>query len=412
MNSEYFIAKRLISAKNNKSSIAAPIIKIAVSAIAIGIIMMIVSVATGVGLQKTIQQKIAAFSGHVIISNYTNNQSDVSTDPVSLNQPFYPKFKSISGIAHVQGIVTKAGIIRTPSAFEGIVYKGVGTDYNFSYLKQYVTSGRLPIVSNALNNEVLISEYLANRLNLKLNSKFNTFFMKEERNKLPNIRNFQIVGIYNSGFPEFDATYIIGDIRHLQKINKWNNNQVGSFEVFIDNFSQIKQKSDQIYQQTASTLNTQPITDKFYFIFEWLKLFDFNILIIIAIMILVSTINMAVALLVLILERTQMIGILKSVGANNWLIRKIFLYNAFYLISRGLVWGNLIAITLLCIQKQFQILTFPNPEQYYSKVVPVDINIVNIVLLNLLTVTICLIVLLIPSYIITKISPAKSIRFD
>ena len=412
MNSEYFIAKRLISAKNNKSSIAAPIIKIAVSAIAIGIIMMIVSVATGVGLQKTIQQKIAAFSGHVIISNYTNNQSDVSTDPVSLNQPFYPKFKSISGIAHVQGIVTKAGIIRTPSAFEGIVYKGVGTDYNFSYLKQYVTSGRLPIVSNALNNEVLISEYLANRLNLKLNSKFNTFFMKEERNKLPNIRNFQIVGIYNSGFPEFDATYIIGDIRHLQKINKWNNNQVGSFEVFIDNFSQIKQKSDQIYQQTASTLNTQPITDKFYFIFEWLKLFDFNILIIIAIMILVSTINMAVALLVLILERTQMIGILKSVGANNWLIRKIFLYNAFYLISRGLVWGNLIAITLLCIQKQFQILTFPNPEQYYSKVVPVDINIVNIVLLNLLTVTICLLVLLIPSYIITKISPAKSIRFD
>jgi lipoprotein-releasing system permease protein len=412
VNSEYFIAKRLISAKNNKSSIAAPIIKIAVSAIAIGIIMMIVSVATGVGLQKTIQQKIAAFSGHVIISNYTNNQSDVSTDPVSLNQPFYPKFKSIFGIAHVQGIVTKAGIIRTPSAFEGIVYKGVGTDYNFSYLKQYVTSGRLPIVSNALNNEVLISEYLANRLNLKLNSKFNTFFMKEERNKLPNIRNFQIVGIYNSGFPEFDATYIIGDIRHLQKINKWNSNQVGSFEVFIDNFSQIKQKSDQIYEQTASTLNTQPITDKFYFIFEWLKLFDFNILIIIAIMILVSTINMAVALLVLILERTQMIGILKSLGASNWLIRKIFLYNAFYLISRGLFWGNLIAITLLCIQKQFQILTFPNPEQYYSKVVPVDINIINIVLLNLLTVTICLLVLLIPSYIITKISPAKSIRFD
>ena len=412
MNAEHFIAKRLISAKNNKSSIAAPIIKIAVSAIAIGILMMIVSVATGVGLQKTIQQKIAAFSGHVIISNYTNNQSDVSTAPISLNQSFYPKFTSLTGITHVQGIVTKAGIIRTASAFEGIVYKGVGTDYDFSYLKQYVTSGRLPTVSKALNNEVLISQYLANRLNLKLNSKFNTFFMKEERNKLPNIRNFQIVGIYNSGFPEFDATYIIGDIRHLQKINKWSSNQVGSFEVFIDNFNQIEQKSKQIYEQTASTLNTQPITDKFYFIFEWLKLFDFNILIIIAIMILVSTINMAVALLVLILERTQMIGILKSIGASNWSIRKIFLYNAFYLISRGLFWGNLIAISLLLIQKQFQILTFPNPEQYYSKIVPVDINIVNILLLNALTITICLLVLLIPSYIITKISPAKAIRFD
>ena len=412
MNLEHFIAKRLITSKNNQSSIAAPIIKIAIAAIAIGIIMMIISVATGVGLQQTIQQKIAAFSGHVIISNYTNNQSDVSTDPISLNQKFYPQFKSISGISHIQGVITKAAIIRTPTAFEGIIYKGVGKDYDFNNLKQYLISGRMPNVAKTLNNEILISKYLANRLNLKLNSPFNTFFMKDQLNKLPNIRIFQIVGIYNSGFPEFDATYIIGDIRHLQKINKWTANQVGSFEVFIDNFDQINEKANQIYQQTASILNTQPITDKFYFIFEWLKLFDFNIIIIIAIMIIVSTINMAVALLVLILERTQMIGILKSIGATNWSIRKIFLYNAFYLISRGLFYGNTIAITALLIQKYFQLLTFPNPEQYYTKVVPVDINVLNILLLNLGTIAICLLVLLIPSYIITKISPSKAIRFD
>lgn len=412
MNLEHFIAKRLITAKNNKSSIATPIIKIAIAAIAIGMVMMIVSVATGVGLQQTIRQKIATFSGHIIISNYSNNQSDVSTEPISLNQKFYPKFTSVSGISHIQGIITKAGIIRTPSAFEGVVYKGVGKDFDFINLKQYLTSGRIPNVLTTLNNEVLISEYLANRLNLKLNSHFNTFFMKDEINKLPNIRNFQIVGIYNSGFPEFDASFIIGDIRHLQKINKWSASEVGSFEVFIDNFNQIKEKAHQVYEQTSSTLNSQSITDKFYFIFEWLKLFDFNIIIIIAIMIIVSTINMAVALLVLILERTQMIGILKSIGASNWSIRKIFLYNAFYLISRGLFWGNLIAIVLLVIQKQFEVLTFPNPEQYYSKIVPVDINLLNIFLLNLGTVAICLLVLLIPSYIITKIAPAKAIRFD
>ena len=412
MNVEHFIAKRLITAKNKKSSIATPIIKIAIAAIAIGMVMMIVSVGTGVGLQETIRQKIAAFSGHIIISNYTNNQSDVSTEPISLNQKFYPKFNSVSGISHIQGVITKAGIIRTSAAVEGIVYKGVGKEYDFVNLKQYLISGRIPNVQNALNNEVLISEYLANRLNLKLNSRFNTFFLKDEINKLPNSRNFEIVGIYNSGFPEFDASFVIGDLRHLQKINKWSASQVGSFEVFIDDFTQIKEKADEVYQQTASTLNSQPITDKFYFIFEWLKLFDFNIIIIIAIMIIVSTINMAVALLVLILERTQMIGILKSLGASNWSIRKIFLYNSFYLISRGLFWGNLIAIGMLVFQQQFQVLTFPNPEQYYSKIVPVDINFLNIALLNFGTVAICLLVLLIPSYIITKIAPAKAIRFD
>ena len=412
MNLEHFIAKRLITSENNKNSIATPIIKIAIAAIAIGMIMMIVSVATGVGLQQTIRKKIATFSGHIIISNYANNQSDVSTEPISLNQKFYPKFKSVSGISHIQGIITKAGIIRTPTAFEGIIYKGVGKDFDFSNLRQYITSGRIPEISKTLNNEILISEYLANRLHLKLNSSFNTFFMKDNANKLPNIRNFKIVGIYNSGFPEFDASFLFGDIRHLQKINKWSANQVGSFEVFINNFNQIKEKSDQIYDQISSTLNSQAITEKFYFIFEWLKLFDFNIIIIIAIMIIVSTINMAVALLVLILERTQMIGILKSVGATNWSIRKIFLYNSLYLISRGLFWGNLIAITLLVIQKKFQLLTFPNPEQYYTKVVPVEINIPNILLLNLGTIVICLLVLLVPSYIITKISPSKAIRFN
>ena len=411
MKLEYFIAKRLIVAKEYKSSISAPIIKIAITAIALGVIMMIVSIATGTGLQQKIQEKISAINGQIIISNYTDNQSDVSTYPLSLRQNFYPKFKSVEGINHVQAVATKDGIIRTENAFEGIIFKGVGKDYRWNTLQEYLVEGKIPTVNGNLSNEIMISSYLADRLELKLNDEFNTFFIKKEANKLPNLRRFKVVGIYNSGFPEFDSAYLFGDIRHVQRINKWTENEVGSFEVFINDFTQIESKGREVYQEISSTLNSQTIVDKYYYIFEWLKLFDFNIIVILVIMIIVSTINMVVALLVIILERTQMIGILKSMGASNWSIRKIFLYNASYLIVRGLFWGNLIGISLLLIQKYFGVVKL-NPENYYVTQAPVNINLLTILFLNLGTAGVCLLVLLVPSYIITKISPAKTIRFE
>ncbi len=411
MNLEYFIAKRLITAKDNKSSISAPIIKIAISAIAIGMIMMIVSVATGIGLQQKIREKISAFNGHIIIANFDNNQSETTLVPVSKKQDFYPKFSSVPEVSHVQAIASKAGIIRTADAFEGIVFKGVGTDYSWVNIKEYLVSGQLPNLSGQLNPEVIISQYLANRLKLKVGDNFNTFFMKEGQNKLPNIRRFKIVGIFNSGFQEFDATYVLGDIRHIQRINKWKPDQIGAFEVFVDDFDNINTVGEKVYEHTGSTLDSKTIVEKYSYIFEWLQLFDFNIVVILIVMILVATINMVVALLVLILERTQMIGILKAIGANNWSIRKMFLYNASYLILRGLFWGNLIGISILLIQKYFGIIEL-NPENYYVNQAPVYINIVYIVLLNILTVGVCFLVLLIPSYIITKITPVKAIRFD
>ena len=410
MKLEYFIAKRLITAKDHKSSISAPIIKIAITAIALGMIMMIVSIATGIGLQQKIRQKVSAFNGHIIISGYNDNNSDVSTTPISIHQSFYPNFKNVDGITHVQAVASKAGIIRTESAFEGIIFKGVGKEYQIDNLKEYLVKGRLPNFKANLNEEVLISQYLCNRLGLKLGDKFVTYFMKENSEGY-NLRNFKIVGIYNSGFQEFDVSYVIGDIRHVQRINKWSPEQIGSFEVFVDDFTQIESKGQQVYEETSSTLDSQTIVEKFYYIFEWLKLFDFNILVILIVMIAVSTINMVVALLVLILERTQMIGILKSLGANNWSIRKVFLYNAAYLIGRGLLWGNVIGIGLLLLQKYLGIIKL-NPESYYVNVAPVDINLFYILLLNIGTVVICLLVLLIPSYIITKITPSKSIRFE
>ena len=411
MNLEYFIAKRLITARDHKSSISAPIIKIAIAAIAIGMIMMIVSIATGIGLQQKIRQKVAAFNGHISITNYDENQSQLSITPISTRQDFYPIFKNVSGINHIQAVATKAGIIRTETAFEGIIFKGVGKDYQWDNLKEYLVAGNLPNLNNQLNEEVLVSEFLAKRLNLKVGDRFNTFFMKEDTNQKPNLRVFKITGIFNSGFQEFDASYIIGDIRHLQRINKWSPDQVGAFEVFVDDFETIEEKGQEVYEQTGSSLDTQTIVEKYYYIFEWLKLFDFNIIVILIIMIAVATINMVVALLVLILERTQMIGILKALGANNWAVRKIFLYNAFYLISKGLFWGNTIGIGLLLIQQKFGIIKL-NPENYYVNQAPVYLDFGFILLLNLGTILICLLILLIPSYIITKISPIKAIRFD
>jgi lipoprotein-releasing system permease protein len=411
LNLEYFIAKRLITAKEYKSSISAPIIKIAIAAIAIGMVMMIVSVATGIGLQQKIQEKVSAFNGHIIISNYDNNQSEATLTPINKNQNFYPRFNSVAGISHIQAVATKAGIIRTEKAFEGIIFKGIGIDYKWDNIQEYLIAGHLPDLSSQLNSEVVISQYLADRLELKVGDAFNTFFIKENQNQLPNIRRFKITGIFNSGFQEFDATYILGDIRHVQRMNKWTPNQIGAFEIFVQDFDQIQSVGEDVYQQTPSNLDSKTIIEKYSYIFDWLLLFDFNIIIILGVMILVATINMVVALLVLILERTQMIGILKALGANNWSVRKIFLYNAFYLIVRGLFWGNCIGIGVLLIQKYFGIIQL-NPENYYVNQAPVYFNLGYILTLNLLTVVVCFLVLLIPSYIITKISPIKAIRYE
>ena len=411
MNLEFFIARRIIASKDYKSSISAPIIKIAISAIAIGIIMMLISIATGVGLQKKIREKVSAFNGDIIITNFDTNFSNDSQNPISKNQPFYPKFETVQGIKHVQVSVSKGGVIRTETDFEGIVVKGVGDDYNWEYFEDYLTEGSLPDYKDELNEDILISEYLANRLHLKLGDKVTTFFLNDEVSKTPRSRGFVIVGIYNSGFQQFDEQFIIADIRHIQRLNKWEDDQIGAFEVFVNDFDEIVPVGNAVYQETGSTLDTQTIRDKYSSIFEWLDLFDFNILAIIGIMILVAGINMITALLVLILERTQMIGILKAMGSNDGSVRKIFLYNAMYLIGVGLFWGNLIGIGLLLLQKYGKI--FPlDPNTYYVSEAPVYLSLDYVLILNGGTFLLCLLMLLIPSFIISKISPVKAIRFE
>ena len=411
MNYEFFLAKRIIGSKAYKSSISAPIIKIGIAAIAIGIVVMMVAIATGIGLQQKIRDKVVAFNGHVIISNFDSNTSQESVVPISKNQRFYPEFKSVEGIKHVQAVAAKFGVIRTETDFEGVYLKGVGADYNWEYFKEFLVAGKLPDYSKTRNEDVLISQYLANRLQFKIGDTFQMVFPKEDAEKLPNIITYHIVGMYNSGFQDLDAQYVIGDIRHIQRINKWQPDQIGNFEVFKNDYKQLPEKGIEIYQNTPSTFNTESITEKYASVFEWINIFDKNIYGIIGIMILVAGINMITALLVLILERTQMIGILKALGSNNWSIRKLFLYNASYLIILGLFWGNLIGLGLLLAQKYFKL--FPlDPSVYYVSEAPVYISFGYIIALNIGTLVLCLLMLLMPSYIITKISPVKAIRFE
>ncbi|MDG1040642.1 MAG: ABC transporter permease [Polaribacter sp.] len=410
MNYELFIAKRIIAGKAYKNSISSPIIKIAITAIALGIIIMMISIATGSGMQQKIRDKVSGFKGHVQITNYDDNNSEVSINPIDKTQDFYPKFTTIDGIKNVQIFANKAGLIRTATDFEGIIFKGVSTDYDWSFFTEYLVEGKLPNFNQTRVRDVLLSKTLVDRLNLKLNDTINVFFLKSTKNKLPSRYKLIIVGIYDTGFNQFDKNMVIGDIKEVQRSNKWNENQIGGFEVLIDNFDEIEQRGNEIYAEIGSTLNSNTIVESYAFIFEWIELFDNNVWFIIGIMILVASINMITALLVLILERVQMVGILKALGSANWSIRKIFLYNAGYLILKGLFWGNVIGITLLVLQQQFGFITL-DPTTYYVSTVPVTINIFAFLILNIGTLILCFLMLIIPSVIITRINPVKSIKF-
>ncbi len=410
LNYELFIAKRIITGKKYKNSISSPIIKIAITAIAMGIIIMLIAVSTGSGLQYKIRDKMAGFKGHIQIVNYDANNSDVSTTPIKKNQDFYPNFKNITGIKNIQVFANKGGILRTKTDFEGIIFKGVSKDYDWSFFEEYLVEGKVPNFNQQRTRDVLLSETVMNRLKLNLNDTIRATFLKTATSKLTSNKKYIITGIYNTGFAQFDKSMMIGDIREVQKLNKWTENQVGGFEVLLDDFNEIDAKGNECYNQIGATLNSKTIVEMNQNVFEWIKLFDNNVWFIIAIMIVIAGINMITALLVLILERVQMIGILKALGSYNTSIRKIFLYNASYLILKGLFWGNTIGLFIIGFQYYFKVITL-NPETYYVSTMPVYISFSSILLLNIGTLFLCFLMLIIPSYIITKIEPSTSIKF-
>lgn len=372
---------------------------------------MLVAIATGVGLQKKIREKISGFNGHLEIINFDENQSLITLVPIDSKSPFLSELKQNKEIKSIQAFATKAGIIKTNTDFEGIVLKGVGTDYDWNFFNEYLLEGNLPHYQSETSNDILVSKTIADKLHLKVGDQAKIWFVRDDLNKPPQVRNLTIKGIYKTGFPDFDNTYIIADIRHIQKLNKWDANQVGGFEVFIKDFNKLEQVGKEVYKTVPSNINSLTILEQFPLIFEWIALFDSNIVVIISIMVLVAGFNMITALLVLILEQTRMIGILKAMGSTNWQIRKIFMYQATYLVLRGLFWGNIIGLSILLLQKYFGIISL-NPENYYVDKAPVYLHWTYILFLNIGVIALSYVMLLLPSHYITKISPVKAIRFE
>lgn len=404
------MANRFRKSNSYKSTVSSPIIKISVSSIVIGIVMMVISISSSVGLQNTIQTKVSSFFGHISISNFENNSSLSSLKPIKIDLEKEVLIKN-SKISNIQYVAYKPGLIINKKSFEGVVLKGVSSNFDWSVFSNYIIDGNVVNTTNEITNDVIISEYLSKKLSLEVNQKFKTTFFKSNSILAPNERIFRVVGIYKSGFNEFDEVYFIGDIRHIQKMNKWQMDEIGSIEVIIENFDEIDNVTQQLYDETSSALNVLSIKERFPEIFNWIALFDINVLLIIIIMILVGGINMITALLVTVLEKASLIGVLKTLGSSNNSIRSIFLINGTYLISLGMVIGNLISILIIFLQNKIGFINL-DPETYYVSELPFDFNFSSILFLNIGVLVLCFLMLILPSLVITKISPSESVKIN
>ncbi len=406
MNLELFIARKII--KPEALNFSRSVIRIAVTSITLGLIMMILSVAILNGFQKEIRNKVIGFGAHIQI-NYLNAKHDFEPRPLSIQQNFYPHLDTIDGIRHIQVYATKLGLIATDKTNEGAVLKGIGRDYDWSFFKDKIIEGeKIIIADTGKTNDILISKHLAQKLLIRTGDKIRMYFVSNDSKRA---RAFHVKGIYETGLEEFDRMFIICDIRHVQRLNLWSEDMVSGFEVMIDRFNTLDEMGEIINDMTPGSIQAKTIKELYPEIFDWLELSDMNVVIILVLMIMVASITMISTLLILILERTNMIGILKSLGSRNWNIQKIFLYHAAYIIIQGLILGNSIALIMAFAQKHFKWIRLPQ-ESYYVDSVPVYIDAVHILLINAGTLIICMLMLMLPSFLITRISPVKAIRMD
>ncbi len=444
MNLEYFIAKKVAS--STKNSFSSKIIGIAILAITISMAVMIIATALVAGFKNEISEKIFGFWGHIHITHF-QSESAVESYPISTHQSFYAKgndpdvsvdditnigqitykkewprlsrwlerpvettAKTKGGIRHIQVFANKAGIIKTNNeVLEGIILKGVSNDYDWEFFRKYLIEGDiLDLENKEMSREILISESSAKRLEVKLGDKFRVNFVE---NGVQIIRTFKVKGIYNTGLAEYDKKFALVDIRQIQRLNSWDQDQVSGFEVFIDHIQDMDPLGKYVYYNVLGPeLYSSTIKDIYPGIFSWLNLQDVNVRVILSLMMIVAIINMITALLILILERTNMIGILKALGSPNWSIRKIFLYQAAFIIGVGMLLGNILGLLFCFVQKNYGLITLPE-EAYYVSVAPIEISWMAVIVINIMTIVITLLVLLIPTYLVTYIQPVKAIRF-
>lgn len=405
MNTPLFIAGRMGTSGFGKSFTG--IIKnIAILSIALGLAVMIVSMAVVTGFQREIRDKVIGFGGHIQITNFDYNIS-YEAQPISKNQGFAEEALDVEGVRHIQIFATKPGIIKTDEDIHGVILKGIGPDFDWSFFQNKILQGNTLDIDDSLRtDEVIISKLIASRLHLDLDDDIFMYFIQDP----PRIRRFKIAGIYETGLEELDKVFVIGDYRHIQRLNDWESDQISGFEVLVSGFDAINHAEDGILDVLPYHLDAKSIRNLYPQLFDWLNLLDMNVYVIIALMILVAGINMITTLLILVLEKTNAIGILKAMGGSNNLIRKIFLYHAGMLISKGLLWGNIAGLLLCFIQVQFGFITL-SPESYYVSEVPINLTLMHVLMLNAGTFLISIAMLIIPSYIIARISPVKAIIF-
>ena len=403
-----FIAQRLQNSQVYKHSVSARIIKIATVSVALGLAMILVALATGFGLQKEIESKTAVFNGHLILSTFENTTSSVSLKPISLDKNLFSQLQSLHNVLHLEGVTYKAGLFKSKSTFEGGVFKGVGADYTWAKLDDYLKEGRYPNLAKN-NREVLISQTLASRLQLNIGDRFKLFFQTTATQKIPSQRTVEVVGIYQSGFPEFDESLLLGSLSLVNGVNKWSSSQVGSYEVYLEEYQLLHETADIIYELLPSELDVTTITDRYSNIFQWIALFDYNILIILIIMIIVGVINMATALLVIILERSRMIGLLLTLGAKSSLIQSIFLWNGAQIFIRGMLFGNVLGLLFYFSQKYGEWITL-DPNTYFVEIAPVYLTVIQVLLLNLFVITISLLSLWFPIHFVIRKQAKQGIQ--
>jgi lipoprotein-releasing system permease protein len=409
-----FIARRISFDKENKNSLSGPIIRISVTGIALSLAVMIISVATVTGFKNEIRRKIIGFGSHIQVINYDSNNS-YETEPISRKQPFLSLIGTVRGIEHVQVFATKPGIIKTRSDIQGAIVKGVGSDFNWSFFSENLVEGQLfRVKEGKKTDKVLISKYLSSLLKLKTGDRFAMYFINDK----PRGRSFEVSGIYQTSLVEFDKQFILADLGHVQELNNWDSTQVSGFEILVNDYAQLDRLTREVFNiagvafnKDGSKLRVINIRDRYPQIFDWLGLIDKNVWVLLGLMLIVSVFNMISGLLIIILDRTTMIGILKALGMNNRGIRSIFLYQSVYLIVKGLFWGNLAGISICLFQQYFKILKL-NPESYFLSYVPINFNLSHLLLLNAGTLLITLLVLMLPSMVIARINPARTIRFD
>ncbi len=411
---EFFVASKIIYGGVSGKRFAGPVIKVAVASIVLGMVVMILSIAIGSGFKKEIRGKIIGFGSHIQVVSYDYNLS-FDANPIPHDPALVSNIASIEGVNSIQRFATKPGLIKTNEEMQGVVLKGVGPDYNYSFLKKIIVEGKIPqYFEDSTSAEIMISDDLSGILNLKVGDDVPMYFFQDQIRA----RKFVVSGIFDSNLPELDKIFVVADIRQIQRLNNWGYNQVAGYEILIDDFDKMDQVGNNVNDATSlhiyqdgTLLRTRTIRQTQPQIFGWLDLLDMNIIVIIVLIILVAGFNMISGLLILILERTNMIGILKAIGMANWPLRKIFLYLSVNIALRGLMWGNILGIGICLLQSQFGLIKL-NPANYFLETVPISLNPLHLALLNIGSLIAILVMMIGPSYLIARISPVKAILFD